>query len=276
MNRACVAFASVLLVTCGRSEPLIAPAPAAANANPAVARIDAALPRFRTPPATSEPRDPRLADAERALAAGDFGGARQILLPITADHPQANWPRFLLALTHHEEKRYAEARPLLEAVLDGACTHPGLAQAFYFYGWCLQNLGELDGARAAFVAAVELESGNADARFGLGLVEHERQEHEAAQRDLLAALELFERVDPARDPSATADVAKAHALLGDVAFALDQVGEARRHLELCVQLEPRHHEAWFRLARVLQHAGDADGAARARATGDEWRRRLGR
>ncbi|MBM3985300.1 MAG: tetratricopeptide repeat protein, partial [Planctomycetes bacterium] len=184
MIRALLALAGVLLVGCGHpAPPAVVPAPAA-SVDPAVARIDAALPRFRTPQAVPEPQHPRVTDAVQALAAGDLAGARAILLPVVAARPGDAWPRFLLALTHHKEKRYAEARPLLEAVIDGPCSHPGLVSAFYFEGWCLQNLGELDGARAAFAAAVELEPGNADARFGLGLVQHERREHEEARKHL--------------------------------------------------------------------------------------------
>lgn len=274
MRRALFATVSIaLLSACDRGAVT---GPAAGAADPAIQRIDAALPAFRKAPAKTEDRDPRLAAAEKAIAAGDYSAGRNLLQPIIADRPAANWPRFLLALTHHKEKRYAEARPLFEAVIEGGFTHPKLVQVFYFYGWCLYYLGDLAGAARGFEAASALEPNNADAHFGLGLTHYELQRFDAAEQELRTALAMFAKADFAKDASARVDLAKAHARLGDVCYALDRFDEAREHLQQCVQIHPRHYEAWFRLSRVLLRLGDKDGAEAARAKGEEWQEKLGR
>ncbi|MCB9914872.1 MAG: tetratricopeptide repeat protein [Planctomycetes bacterium] len=263
------------LAACDARTPQPAPA---AHATPSPAeRVAAALPRFRDE-ARRDAQDPRMDAALKLVGARDWAAARAQLEAIAADRPQDARAAFLVGYTHHKEKRYAQARPWLERALE---LGPGFDRArsvFYVYGWCLWYLGEVDGARAAFEAYLELDPEERDAWFGLGLTAIQQGRLDDAARDLQRSVELVEALAAQRgvDAQLAQDLAKAENALADVALARDDLAGARQHLTRAVGAWRDGYEAWFKLSRVLTRLGDDEAAAEALRQHDLARERLGR
>lgn len=231
------------------------------------ALVEAVLPRYRAAD------DEALRAAEAALVADpDFRAAQALFAEGRLAEAEARldalverWPdwgrvRFLRAVARHEQTLYAAARPELERVLREGPDFHRAHNALYYYGWCLLKLGELEGARAAFEAHLELEPDEGDSHFALGLIDWEEDRVDAAGERFQRALELFRRPE---------DLAKGHARLADVLERRGRLREARAEVEASIRAWPTHPEAWFQLSRVLRALGDEDGADRALARHEE-------
>ena len=267
----CTLVAAVA-VACGPSDPqpVGSGSSSTSDAPPepptAEALVRDALPRFHAP------TPPEVAIDEAEQAAGIIGQRRydeviRLLTPIVAEHPDHGRAHLLLGLAHHKQKRYALARPLFERVLEIGPTFERPEAAFYYYGWCMLRLGDVDGATAAFEAFLEFEKDDYDSLFGLGLCALERGEIDAAKELFERSLHQIDtqvRQDPRRQRSLVSSYAKVHASLGDVAILNDDYPTARRHLETCVKAYPQAHEAWFKLSRVYTRLGEPQLAEQAK------------
>ena len=134
------------------------------------------------------------------------------------------------------------------------------------YGRCLQETGDLAGARAAYEADVALFPEGADGRFRLAQLDFEAGELDRCEEQARARLERFAR---------SQDVAKTHARLADVHLARDEPEAARVALETCVGVFP-HYESLYTLSRVCARLGDDEAAARYLREHQVWRARAGR
>jgi tetratricopeptide (TPR) repeat protein len=193
----------------------------------------------------------------RLIEAGQFEAARARLEPIVAAHPRWQRALFLLALAHHEQKRYGEARPLFARALAADPSSADVLAIRLHYAWCLYYLGDAEGARREFESFVAERADYADAHFGLGLIAFDAD-------DVAGATERFETA--IRLAQAAGDVrreGKARARLADVLVRTGELTRARTELETAVKLRPDAYEAYFKLSRVLERLGDAEGAARA-------------
>jgi len=206
--------------------------------------------RAPLPPADFLPNCMKLIEQKR------YAEARSLLEPVLAEHP--DWPRakFYLALTYHKENRYGAARELYERVLE---LDPQYHSVRLFYGWCLYYLGELGPARAMFEAFLAAKPDYPDAIFALGLIDFDSDEIESARARFLEAIELAEQKGDTRTE------AKSRARLADLLVRTGKLAAARAELERSIELNPRNYEAHFKLSRVLDRLGDSAGAAAARA-----------
>jgi len=256
--------------------------PAAAEPD-ARQHVENALPAFRNPTGvTTQPDPAALDEAISHVARGQYAAARphlESILDADAGHGRAT---FLLAYTHHKEKRYARARPLFERALEIGPTFEKAFGIFYMYAWCLWYLGEPDGAAAAFEAALEFKPDERDAWFGLGLVALEENEIDEAERRFAKAIEIGEQL-AAASPDDTRlaaqlkrDRAKAEAGLGDVELRRENYEAARARFETCVSLHPTAYEAWFKLHRIHSRLGDSSKAELALRMHAQAKRALGR
>lgn len=210
------------------------------------------------PPVQRLPPDPLQLDAERLLATGKWSEAAALLERVVQRRPEDGRALLLLGTALHKQKQYARARPWLEraAALSDYDRHEG---ASYFLGWCLLNLGELDGAARAFERHLELRPEEGDAQFGLGLVELERGDDAMALERFNRAVDLGERA-ALEHPERRADIAKAHARIADVLLSRGDVEGARDRLQLALNLWPQQATVAYKLAEVLRELGDERGA----------------
>ena len=229
-----------------------------ASAGSGSGRAAAAAPGT-TPQAASA--DPRVAPVHAAFRAGDFAAAESRCRAWVADAPMDPRGSFYLGLALHKQKRYGEALPQLEAAERAAPdAFPERPHVPHYLGWCRLYLGDLAGAKVAFVEHARAFPDYDDTQFALGVIAYDEDRVEDADRQFRRALALLDsQQGPARER------AKCMARLGDCALRRDDVAGAERDYRAALALWPDHHEAWAKLARVLDRTGRADEAAAARA-----------
>lgn len=242
------------------------PAPAVEPVDPRIA-IYAAFPR----PLKGDPVDDRLPVVRRMLAGQRFDQAELATRAVLQSHPRSAEAQFLLALSIHKQKRYAEARTHFEKTI---ALRQGFTQSdhlFHFLGWCLYYDGDLPGARIAFEEHLRRVPAEADTIFGLGVVSIEEDRIDDAERLFRRAIELQKN-----DPRLARDTAKARVRLADIHVRRDLFDEAAAELEAALALWPDHYEAWLKLARVYARLGRDADAETARTRSDEAMKRVGR
>jgi tetratricopeptide (TPR) repeat protein len=241
----------------------VTPEPAAVDTFPATTETmpDAAP---MTPPADpSAPPDPELAAITALIARQQFAEARLRAEAFLSQEPGSGRAYLLLALSHHKERNYGRARPFFERALELA---PQEKVIHHFYGYCLYNLGDLDGARQQFTAHLESDPEEGDSHYGLGLVELEAGRLAEAERRFRGGIELTERLeqtDPALYRVRRTDLAKFHFRLADVHLARDELEAARDELLATIEIYPLHSNAHFKLSQVYQRLGEETLAAEA-------------
>jgi len=217
------------------------------------------------------PVDQRILVAKSMLRASRFEQAETALRVVLQDHPEDAQTLFLLGLSIHKQKRYAEAMLLFQQALAARRSFPELDHLFYVQGWCAYNLGDLPGARAAFEEHLRRVPNEADSVFGLGVIALDEDRLSDAERLLGQAIAM-----QASNPRARREVAKAHARIADVHLRRDNLTEAMQSLRRALDLYPDHYEAWAKLARVLERQGLTEEAAAARAEEQAAMVRVGR
>lgn len=201
-------------------------------------------------------KDVILADATRLLMSGRPAEARERIAPFLAANPRDGAATFLLAMTHHRERNYAAAEPLMVRALE---LEPSQFLVHHFLGWARLHLGNLDGAAAAFERHWRLQPGEPDTVFGLGLVALESGDDALAERrfrETIAIIRDLETSDPARFAARRGDLGKCHARLGEIWFARGDLERAQRSLELALSIDPRQTTAWFALSQVNRRLGE--------------------
>ncbi len=186
------------------------------------------------------------------------------LASVVAEHP--GWARahLYLGITYLKENRDGEARPFFERALE---LDPQQDATRIHYGWCLYSLGDTDAARKMFESYPQRKAGFAEASFALGLIDFDADDLDSAKVRFDTAIVQAQRLKDTRME------AKARARLADVFMRRDDIEDGRTQLEHSLQLNPDNYEVWFKLSRVLQRLGDADGAEQARRKHEEIRER---
>ena len=202
--------------------------------------------------------------ALRLIKRGQTAEARQRLEPVVASHPGWGRAHFYLALTYHEEQRYAEAEGLFRRALE---LDPEYAPPRVFFGWCLYYLGKLPEARKMFESYRTTAPEYADAHYALGLIDFDEDNLESASTRFLQTIELAQKQHLPPTES------KARARLADVMIRSGDLQHAKEELLRSIALNPDNYETYFKLSRVLQRLGDAAGAEKARNDYEEAFRR---
>jgi tetratricopeptide (TPR) repeat protein len=216
-------------------------------------------------PAKPVSLSPELAAAARLISDRKTDQARSWLDAHLASHPDDGQAAFLLGLTYHREKRYTLARPWFESAVRLA---PQYHTIHHFHGWCLYYLGDMPGARVAFIRHIEAVPGEGDSHFALGLIAFDDDRLDDAQRRFAGAIEL-QRDNPGR----RRDVSKAHARLADVHIRRDELEGAKTQLLLATELWPQHYAAFYKLSRVLTRLGEDEAADQAFRQFRVWEQR---
>ena len=208
------------------------------------------------------PKDERLGLAFTALAEGRFAACRELSGAVLVDHPGHPCAHFLMGMGLHKAKRYADARPHLEAARDATTEFAGAEAVPYYLGWCLYYLGDHKAARASFEAHLATAE-EGDSHFGLGVIAIELGELGAARTSLERALVIFEARVASGNLGAGMDLAKTHARLADVALGEDDDEAARTHVLAALGINPDQPAVWFKLYQLALSAGDEAEARRA-------------
>jgi superkiller protein 3 len=206
-----------------------------------------------------------MARCKALIDVGLLNAARSRLEPIVAAHPE--WARAvaLLGLTYYRENRFERAERLFARALE---LDPEEIAARPLHGWSLYSLGELGAAAVAFEALLARLPDYAPAHYGLGLVHLDLDETDAARTSLETTVRLARRQGDATMEG------RARARLGDLLVRLGDLVAARSELEAAIGLFPDEVDAYFKLSRVLQRLGDAEGAEAARHRFEEARSRV--
>ena len=185
--------------------------------------------------------------------------ARFLLQRYLNEHPDDPHATFLLGLTYHREQKYGQGVTYFEKAIELAPTYhlPN-----YFAGWAFYNLGDLDRARAAFQAYLEYSPDHPDSLFGMGLIELDDDELDAAKSHFQRSIDLLtSRTGKPGDPQ---DIAKARTRLAEVYERQDQLDKAKAELVQATTIYPDNYEGLYKLYRVLVRLGEKDEAERIR------------
>lgn len=217
--------------------------------------------------AAAQTLDPGLNAANAALKAGRFDACRKEVAAYLARagaSAHVAHAEFVLALSYHRQRLFGEARPHFERTI---ALEPAYIPAYYFYGYCLFNLGALDEARQAFAKYLDAKPDEPDAIFGQGLVALEQDRVDDAERLIARAIELVEakRAHVKNDAEARKDMARYESRLADVYLRRDDLARARAALEKAVDHWPDFFESWNKLYKVLVRLGDEAAAKKALA-----------
>ena len=215
--------------------------------------------------------DPRIDIARELLRGGRYPEAEIVFTTILNEQPTIARARFLRAIAIQKQQRYAQALEELQAACASGQAFPERLHVDHFRGWCLYHLGRTAKAGEAFAAHVEAFPEEGDSHFGLGVVAIELGNLQDAEPHFDRAIDLQKDI-----PSRRRELAKAYARLGDVHLGLDRIDAARVSYHTAVIRWPDHHEAWAKLARVLDRLDRGEEAARARNEHRNALRRVGR
>lgn len=227
--------------------------------------VPAGVPGAAPAGAASQPvaaplNDPRLGVVRKLLGAAQYEEARVVAEAVLKDNPTSPRAKFYAGLTLHKLKKYAAARPLLEAAMAQPTAFSEGPHVIHYVAWCAYYLGDLQGARMAFTTHLHEFPNYDDSHFGLGLVELEEDHLPEAEACFRRALELL-----TMNNGLKRERAKNLARLGDVFMREDRLGEAEVAYRDAVALWPDHYEAWARLSRLMDRLERPDEAATARA-----------
>ena len=205
------------------------------------------------------------------LTRGAFGPAATVARTVRAQHPDIDRATAILAIALEKEKRYEEARALLEAAAASTQPYPERRHVPHFLGWCCYHLGDLEAARTAFESHLANTPDEPDSTFGLGLVALAEDRLDDADRLFAKALARF--TEPKPRP---VDQARVLTRMSDVALRRDDVAGAERLLEQAIAASAIQHETWSKMARVRDRLGKHQEAEAARRNVERILESLGR
>ena len=215
---------------------------------------------------SAQPPPDAAAGVREALLAGDFEAAGRMARRWADAQPGSARAAFYVGLSFHKQKRHAEALAFLErAEAAPDSEFPEAPHVPHYLGWCRYYLGDLAGAHRAFEAHAAAFPGYDDSQFALGLIAFDRDELDEAEHRFRRALELLQRAAGDAAAGTARERAKCLARLGDVALRRGDLESAERDARAAVELWPDHHEAWAKLARVLDRQGKSAEASAARS-----------
>jgi len=206
---------------------------------------------------------PELRGAAKAIEEKRYEAGRALAQAFLAAHPQDGQAQYFIGLSYYWTGNYGAARPWLERALERA---PDLWFAHDFLGYSLFLLGELGAARREYEAYLAAAPGDPKGHYGLGLIDLDETNLDAAAERFRRAIELFEelaRKDPAQAATRQPELAECHARLGEVHFARGEYEAARAELLRATEIAPGNISAFYTLSLVHRRLGEEALAARA-------------
>lgn len=208
----------------------------------AAGRFHEAMAAFRAVLAQQPASAPaRLGLARACIGAGDLPAATAWLSDAVRVAPGAPEPAQLLADVLLAQKLHAQASPVYREVLErfGLRTADNLLHAAF----CLEQVGEIDAAAAAYRDAIAADANLLEAHVDLAGVLWRLEDFDGTLRHALQAVELAPHH------------AYAQRILGTAYLNLNRLDEAQRHLRRALELQPDLNLAQLDLAFTLLLAG---------------------
>lgn len=220
--------------------------------------------------------------ADLHLYSGEPARAVSILTPHAGDGKGDPVAAALLVRAHLFTGNFAEARRMLDQAAQPHARHVEVLLARAEYA---RLQGDAEGARRAYLAVIGIESGNAEAWYGIGRIETEREYVKAARDALKRAIELapdgsgyqgeLATLETFANEFAAADLAFREALARqpDDYVALTGLGvlqlkrgETEAALESFLKagvIEPRYARAWLFSGAAYYQLGERTRAVEA-------------
>jgi tetratricopeptide (TPR) repeat protein len=199
------------------------------------------------------PFSPELREiTDQLIARRQNEAARFLLQRYLTEHPDDPHATFLLGLTFHREQKYGQAVTYFDKAIELA---PSYHLPSYFAGWALYNLGDLDRARTAFQSFLDFKPDHPDSLFGIGLIELDADELDAARSHFQRSIDLLTAQTKPADPQ---DIAKARTRLAEVYERQDQLEKAKSELVQATTIYPDNYEGLYKLYRVLVRLNEKD------------------
>lgn len=192
------------------------------------------------PSETDRGVDQRVQRADELLAAGDERLAIAELRALLRDRPDELQASRRLVRLLMDQRRHAEALPVLERVV----TEPEIEPEFLaLHVTCLEELGRYEEALAAAGAWADAHGRDAEAQFRTGRLAYLVGDLDRA----LGALRRAERLQAGRS--------EVRSELGLVLLQLGKRDEAEAKQRDAIARDPKSALAWFRLGDVVSRAG---------------------
>jgi golgin subfamily B member 1 len=173
-------------------------------------------------------------------------------------HPPAAKP---LSDIYVADARWADAERVLDAVVEALSTGGDakeLCRQSYRQGYVAQKLGKKDKALACYRRAYELDATYLPALEGLGHLLVSEQQWEEALRIFTSIIVHH------RDGLTDLEVVETHWQIGEIAGKLGQVDRAANAFKKALEIDTNHEPSRRSLGRVLEAAGDWEGAVEQR------------
>lgn len=177
--------------------------------------------------------------AESAENAGELDRSITLAEKASELDPGNDEALYLLGRLLFKNEMPHEALERLEACIALRTGSPGLADAHFFRGRCLMQLGERTGAVAAFELAITLDPGSAAFYLVLGEAMNESGNLAGAERAYKDALALKRE-------------AWMHDLLGAVQFSLGKRQEALDSFRSAQEIDPEDFDSCFNIAILTE------------------------
>jgi tetratricopeptide (TPR) repeat protein len=136
------------------------------------------------------------------------------------------------------------------------------ADVHHMTGLCLNLLGHPEAALREFDQAIALNGRYVEAHINRALTLNELGRFDEAQRAFANAAEFESEFAGPFSSAVSAQLATAHAQLGDLYLAAGAMIEAGEQYRAALDLRPQYHDIRIKLAQALMQTGESEAAAR--------------
>ncbi|MBC8405713.1 MAG: tetratricopeptide repeat protein [Planctomycetes bacterium] len=225
--------------------------------------LELALPLFENGIHTElPPLRPETRRIFEAIAHGDMASALKLSATAIHTSPEDSEAIYARAVTLYLTASFGTARPLFEKVIRNGPSFADCDRIFYLYGMCLLRLGEAESAREALLVHLQLQPGGIETRIALGELTLQEGDPDSALVHFRFALQSLPSLENSNAMQSVAQ-AKAQAGIGKALLQLDQVEEAHKAIQLCLQLDPSQAQPYYALSRIYMRQGKHEQAKQA-------------
>ncbi len=183
------------------------------------------------------------------ISQGKSGAARVRIRQYMDDDENTAQPLFLMGLSYHQEKRYSKAIEWFKKASAFREIDNRYPPTWHFLGWSYFYQGNLKQSKEAFEQFLQMNLGEGDSLFALGLISLEEGNLESAEQ-------FFNKsIDSSQTKEQIEIRAKATSRLGDVYEERGDFMKAISQYDAAVALNPDLYESLYRKYKLLERVG---------------------